>query len=119
MQVESPHREIRPSMSRFCRGAPSLRVLILQSRHTGTLADMLSSAASSSQVDAMWRAHGSPPFYELVVDIESENDNAIRTWPVTLHAYTAKAPRFDAVFRHNEKAETYFPLPVLCRTIPA
>jgi len=85
--------QVEPSIIALMPGrAPGLKVLVLESRHTGALVSLLSSSAGSNSVEEMWRKNGSPPFFEMVVRTEVQSDKAIRTWPVTMHAYSSQAP---------------------------
>jgi hypothetical protein len=86
-------RQIEPSIIAVMPGrSPGLKVLLLQSRHTGALVSLLSSSAGSHSVEEMWRKHGSPPFFEMVVQTEVESEKALRSWPVTMHTYGSQAP---------------------------
>jgi hypothetical protein len=90
---EGPDRLIEPSIISLMPGrAPGLKVLLLQSRHTGAIVSLLSSAAGSHSVEEMWRKHGSPPYFEMVVQTEVESNKPLRAWPVTMHAYSSQAP---------------------------
>ena len=40
----------------------------------------------------MWHKHGDPPFFEMVVQTEVDNNRPLRSWPVTMHAYRSQAP---------------------------
>lgn len=85
--------QIEPSIIALMPGrAPGLKVLILESRHTGAMVSLLTSVAGSNSVEEMWRKNGSPPFFEMVVRTEIQSDKAIRTWPVTMHPYSSQAP---------------------------
>ncbi len=91
---ESPERQVEPSIIAVMPGrAPGLKVLLLQSRHTGALVSLLCSSAGSHSVEEMWRNHGKPPFFEMVVLTEIESNRAVRVWPATMHAYRSQAPQ--------------------------
>jgi hypothetical protein len=84
---------IEPSIIAVMPGrAPGLKLLLMESRHTGAMVSLLSSSAGSNSVEEMWRKHGSPPFFEMVVQTEIESNKPIRTWPVAMHAYRSQAP---------------------------
>lgn len=85
-------RHTEPSIVALLPGrAPGLKVLMLESRDTSGMVSLLSSRAGSNSVEEMWRKHGSPRFFEMITMTEMEGNTAVRSWPVTLHAYT-KAP---------------------------
>ena len=93
MQGSSSHdasvRHIEPSIIALLPGrAPGLKVLMLESRDTSSMVSLLSSNTGSNAVEQMWRAHGSPKFFEMVTMTELEGNTPLRSWPVTLHAYT-------------------------------
>ncbi len=77
--------------------APNLKLLIMQSKHTNALVLMLTSKIGDSLFQKMYTAHGSPTYFEMVVDYESNGGRIIRTWPVAMHSYTKKAPASVAV----------------------
>jgi hypothetical protein len=85
-------RHTEPSIIALLPGrAPGLKVLMLESRDTSGMVSLLSSRAGSNAVEEIWRKHGSPKFFEMITMTEMEGNTAVRSWPVTLHAYT-KAP---------------------------
>ena len=91
-RTDTSVRHIEPSIIALLPGrAPGLKVLMLESRDTSSMVSLLSSNAGSNAVEQMWRAHGSPRFFEMVTMTELEGNTPLRSWPVTLHAYT-KAP---------------------------
>lgn len=97
VQSSSKHdvsvRHIEPSIIALLPGhAPGLKVLMLESRDTSSMVSLLSSNAGSNAVEQMWRAHGSPKFFEMVTMTELEGNTPLRSWPVTLHAYTKASP---------------------------
>jgi hypothetical protein len=71
---------------------PNLKLLIMQSRHTSALVSMLTSQIGNSLFEKIYQSHGSPRYFEMVVDIETEGDHIIRSWPVALHPYTRNPP---------------------------
>jgi hypothetical protein len=71
---------------------PDLKLLIMQSRHTSALVSLLTSQVGNSLFEKIYRSHGSPRYFEMVVNIETEGDHVIRTWPVALHPYTRNPP---------------------------
>lgn len=85
-------RHVEPSIIALLPGrAPGLKVLMLESRDTSGMVSLLSSNAGSNAIEDMWRKHGSPRFFEMVTMTELEGNTPLRSWPVTMHAYT-KAP---------------------------
>lgn len=90
---DASKRHIEPSIIALLPGrAPGLKVLMLESRDTSSMVSLLSSNAGSNAVEQMWRAHGSPKFFEMVTMTELEGITPLRSWPVTLHAYTKTSP---------------------------
>ncbi len=66
------------------------RLLVLTSRHTSALVSFLTSANGQDQLDRIWKAHGSPEYYEIVVTAEMNGENLVRFWPVALHPVQAR-----------------------------
>ena len=90
---EGKQRQIEPEIIAVLPGrAPNTKLLILQSRHTIALVGMLTSKVGNSLFDKIYAAHGSPKYFEMVVESETDEDRVIRTWPVAMHAYTKSAP---------------------------
>ena len=90
---EAPERIVRPSVIAVLPGrGPRLKVLLLQSRDTAAMVSLLSSGAGSNSVEEMLRRNGNPTFYEMVVETELENNRALRSWPVAVHAFRSGAP---------------------------
>lgn len=89
---ESGERTIFPGIIAFVPGLNGRsHLLILAGRHTATLVSVLTSTIGSQQLEKMWRAHGSPPFFEVIVNAEMRGRTMLRAWPVALHPYKAKA----------------------------
>ena len=92
-QAQGETRSIEPSIIAVLPGrASGLKVLILESRDTSGMVSLLSSNAGEHAVATMWRAHGSPQFFEMVVMTEREGNTPLRSWPVAIHAYTHGPP---------------------------
>ncbi len=90
---EGHQRQIEPEIIAVLPGrAANTKLLILQSRHTIALVEMLTSKVGNSLFEKIHAAHGSPKYFEMVVESETDGDHVIRTWPVALHAYTGNAP---------------------------
>ena len=62
-------------------------LLILTSRHTSALVSFLTSTNTLEELERMWKAKGSPDFYEVIVMSEMEGDSVVRLWPVALHPF--------------------------------
>lgn len=89
----SADRHVEPSIIALLPGrAPGLKVLMLESRDTSGMVSLLSSNAGSNAVEKIWRSHGAPAFFEMVVMTEMEGNKPIRSWPVTIHPYTKASP---------------------------
>ena len=71
------------------------KLIILQARHTSSLIELLTSRVGDEMVQRMYRQHGSPEFFEMVVQSELSGDHAVRCWPVAMHAYNKPAPAGD------------------------
>jgi hypothetical protein len=71
------------------------KLIILQARHTSSLIELLTSRVGDEMVQRMYREHGSPEFFEMVVQSELTGDHAVRCWPVAMHAYTKPVPTGD------------------------
>ena len=71
------------------------KLIILQARHTSSLIELLTSRVGDEMVQRMFREHGSPDFFEMVVESELTGDHAVRCWPVAMHAYRKAAPPGD------------------------
>jgi hypothetical protein len=90
---QSPERSIRPSIIAMLPGrSAGLRVLLIESRETAAQISLLSSTAGANSMENMLRSHGNPEYWEMVVYTESNQGHALRTWPVTVHAFPAHAP---------------------------
>lgn len=92
-QMQAKDRRIEPSIIAVLPGrGVGLKVLMLEARDTSGMASLLSSNAGGHAVEAMWKAHGSPAFFEMVVMTEREGYTPLRSWPVAMHAYTHGPP---------------------------
>ena len=89
---KSSDREVRPSILAVLPGrAPGLKVMLLQSRDTGALVSLTTSAAGSNSIEEMWKKEGSPQYFEMVTYTEVQgNTIPLRTWPVAIHKFTGQ-----------------------------
>lgn len=86
--TESADRSVWPGIIAFLPGSSAnTRLLILASRHTSALVSFLTSTHGLELLENMWKAKGSPEFFEVVVDSEMGGRGLVRFWPVVLHAY--------------------------------
>lgn len=86
--IEGPGRSIEPAILAVLPGkAPHVRLLLLQSRYTSALVEMLTTRTGCDLLDTLYRKRGAPDFFEAVIEIEVFSHHAIRTWPVALHPY--------------------------------
>lgn len=86
--TESPDRSVWPGIIAFLPGSSAnTRLLILASRHTSALVSFLTSTHGLDLLGNMWKAKGSPEFFEVVVDSEMGGRGLVRFWPVVLHPY--------------------------------
>jgi hypothetical protein len=70
---------------------PGTHLLILKAWPTLGLAAFLTSPTGLAQLEKMWVAHGSPPYFEAVVNIEMSGDQYSQSWPVAMHPW--RGPR--------------------------
>ncbi|HJY06008.1 MAG TPA: helix-turn-helix domain-containing protein [Bryobacteraceae bacterium] len=87
---ESEQRSVWPGVIALLPGkdrSPKTHLLILASRHTAALVSFLTSTNGLGQLDRLWRAKGSPPYFEIVVAAEMNADELVRFWPLALHAF--------------------------------
>ena len=85
---EGGSRRIEPSVLAVLPGqSKGLRLLVLESRHTGALVSMIASNEGVNDLEKLRRAHGNPDYFEVVVLSECEDNNVLRSWPVALHEY--------------------------------
>jgi hypothetical protein len=86
---ESPDRGIWPGVIAYLPGrGGQTHLLILASRHTAALVSFLTSTNGLDQLERMWKAKGSPEYYEVIVNAELSGPRAlVRFWPVALHPY--------------------------------
>jgi hypothetical protein len=98
VSVEGSGLRIEPAIIAVLPGrAPNLKLLLMQSQHTNALVMMLTSKIGDSLFQKMYAAHGSPAYFEMVVEYESDGGHIIRAWPVAMHSYTKNAPTGVAV----------------------
>jgi hypothetical protein len=84
--TESPERSVWPGVIAVLPGPRrDTHLLILAARHTSALVSFLTSANGLDQLDRLWKANGSPEYFETVVNSEMNNDELVRFWPVALH----------------------------------
>lgn len=87
---ESEQRSVWPGVIAVLPGksnTPTTHLLILASRHTAALVSFLTSTNGLDQLDRLWRAKGSPPYFEIVVAAEMNADELVRVWPLALHPF--------------------------------
>lgn len=87
---ESEQRSVWPGVIAMLPGnsnAPKTHLLILASRHTAALVSFLTSTNGLDQLNRLWRAKGSPIYFEIVVAAEMNADELVRVWPLALHAF--------------------------------
>ncbi|HSU30857.1 MAG TPA: hypothetical protein VLJ11_06450 [Bryobacteraceae bacterium] len=89
--VESPERTVWPGVIALLPGhSGHTRLLILASRHTSALVSFLTSSNGLDQLERLWKAKGSPAYFEVVVNAELSGRGLVRFWPVVLHPYKNK-----------------------------
>jgi hypothetical protein len=87
--LESETRSVWPGVIGLLPGhGGQTKLLILASRHTFALVSFLTSTTGLDQLDRLWRAKGSPEYFEVLVGSEVEGQNSlVRFWPVALHPF--------------------------------
>jgi hypothetical protein len=85
---ESPDQGIWPGVVAVLPGRNGrTRLLVLASRHTSALVTFLTSTNGLDQLTLLWKAKGSPEYYQLVVNAELNGRGLVRCWPVALHPF--------------------------------
>jgi hypothetical protein len=85
---ESEERSVWPGVIALLPGpGRHTHLLILASRHTSALVSFLTSASGLEQLEKLWKAKGSPEYYEIIVNSEMNGLELVRFWPVALHTY--------------------------------
>jgi hypothetical protein len=88
---ESTERTVWPGVIAFLPGPGGrTHLLILESRHTSALVSFLTSANGQEQLERMWKAQGSPDYYEVVVNSEMNGLDLVRFWPVAMHPFSLR-----------------------------
>lgn len=64
-------------------------LLALTAFHTSSLVAFLTSANGQDQLERIWKAHGSPEYFEIVIAAELKGEAVVRFWPVALHPVPA------------------------------
>ncbi len=86
-------RNIEPSLVALLPGRSSdTKLLIMQARHTAGLVELLTSGVGNNLFEKMYRDHGSPRYFQMVIESEVVGNNVLRSWPVALHTYVKGAP---------------------------
>jgi hypothetical protein len=90
--TESADRGIWPGVIALLPGRGGhTRLLILASRHTSALVSFLTSTNGLDQLARLWKAEGSPEYYEVAINAELSGRGLVRFWPVVLHPYKKPA----------------------------
>lgn len=85
---ESPERGIWPGVIGYLPGrGGQTHLLILASRHTSALVSFLTSRNGLDQLEKIWKAKGSPEYFEVIVNAELSGRGLVRFWPVALHPF--------------------------------
>jgi hypothetical protein len=89
---ESPSRAVWPGVIALLPGnSGRARLLILGGRDTSSLVSFLTTTDGLRQLDKLWRAKGSPGYFELLVQVETDGDRLVASWPALLLPYTHSA----------------------------
>lgn len=86
--AESPEQSIWPGVIGLLPGRGGrTHLLVLASRHTSALVAFLTSSNGLTQLERIWKAHGSPKYYETIVDAEMQGEKLVRFWPVAMRPF--------------------------------
>ena len=89
---ESEERSVWPGVIAFLPGLNGRsHLLILAGRHTQSLVSVLTSTVGLERLSELWKAKGSPEFFEVIIDAEVSGRGLMRAWPLILHPYKIKA----------------------------
>ncbi|HZQ52861.1 MAG TPA: helix-turn-helix domain-containing protein [Bryobacteraceae bacterium] len=95
MVRESETRSIWPGVIAIMPGSNGRsHLLMLTSRHTAALVSFLTSSTGLLELQRIWKANGSPGYYEVLVNAEMDDTSLVRFWAVALHPYRAAPQRF-------------------------
>ncbi len=84
---EGAGRTIEPGIVALLPGkSSSTRLLIIQSRRTAALLEMLTSATGADMLEKLRHQNGNPTYFEAVVLAEMSGDHMMRAWPIDLRA---------------------------------
>jgi len=82
---EGAGRTIEPGLIASLPGKDGrTQLLILQSRRTAALVEMMTSTTGAEMIDQLRKKKGNPRFFEVVVLAEMNGDHMIRAWPLDL-----------------------------------
>lgn len=76
---ESPKRRTVPGFVGLLPAGPRGRALALIGVETMALANFLTSPSGMARLDRVWKEHGTPPFFESVVEAEVDGSTVLRT----------------------------------------
>jgi hypothetical protein len=89
--AESKAHAIYPGVLAVLPGrGRNTRLMILKAspaQVTLAMATFLTSPSDLDQLEKMWKAHGSPTYFEAVLNTEMDGDKPLITWPVAMHAW--------------------------------
>ncbi|HWB99239.1 MAG TPA: hypothetical protein VG672_21165, partial [Bryobacteraceae bacterium] len=92
MVKESEQRGIWPGVIGVLPGSgANTHLLILTARHTAALVSFLTSRNGQDQLERIWKANGSPRYYEMVIAAEMNGTSLVRFWPMMLHPFRGAA----------------------------
>ncbi|HEY3839312.1 MAG TPA: helix-turn-helix domain-containing protein [Bryobacteraceae bacterium] len=87
-QPESPERSIWPGVIGVLPGRSGhTHLLVLASRQTSALVAFLTSTNGLDQLERLWKAKGSPQYFETIVQAEMDGSKLVRTWPEGLRPF--------------------------------
>jgi hypothetical protein len=89
-RAESPTRSIWPCTLDILPGRNrNTKVMIVKSGNTQAPVTFLTSPAGLDRLEKMWKAGGSPRYFEVVLEYEMNESQCLLTWPLTMHALAA------------------------------
>lgn len=85
---ESTERSVWPGVIGILPGrGGQTHLLVLASRHTSALVSFLTSHNGLDQLELLWKANGSPEYFEAIVNAEMNGDKLVRFSPVVLRPF--------------------------------
>jgi hypothetical protein len=84
---QSDRRRVRPGMIALLPGKVKGTKLLVLAGDTASLVSCLIAEPSFDLLEAKWRSHQSPPYFEVVLLPETEGDTLLKVQPVAFRAF--------------------------------